>query len=506
MIAYILIESYLFLGLSVLGAAYNVSSTSEHCSDLFDFTGDAGLEAPTKVSNATYVPANTTSGIPAYCSILAHVETSGGDTRYLAYLPADGSDWVGTFVAHGCGGSCGSLGLDYAYGYGSFGNGYGRDAVAMGFMIIQNDLGHDSTLTNDTSSSWNAFRNNRTNENNFAFLSTHVTTVSGKALAEFYYGVYPKRSIFRGGSTGGRQGLISAARYPHDFDGIITGYGALNETGIGAIQYPYLAQVSQYGNGTQILSSADLYSLNAGALAVCDENDGLVDGVIDNSYACDFDPVTILCANKTLTTTHGCLDSMSKVAAARKMYGWPSNSYSNQLVYARYPPGSELSWALFTTAAGANFASSFTINAAFQQDLVNWTLDQYDWDVYPYATAYMEDIYSTDFTNLGVFRAKGGKILHYQGWADGSVAAGWNVEVYQKTIDTIGYNTTTDFHRLFMLPGAAHIDINQNVDGIVGWRADYYGMLNAWLDTGVAPETLVVEHWNYTTGAVIDTR
>lgn len=326
-------------------------------------------------------------------------------------------------------------------------------------------------------------------------------------MAQFYYDAQIKRSIWRGGSTGGRQAFINAARYPHDYDGIIAGYGALNETGIGAIQYPYLAQVSMYPNGTQILSSADLYSLNAGALAACDGNDGLVDGIIDNSYKCDFDPITILCSKKTLKTSGGCLANMDKVTCARRMYGYPSNSYSDKLVYARYPPGSELSWDLFTTVAGVQFATSFTMNAAFQQDLpLNWTLAEYDWNVDPYRTGYMEDLYSADFTGLEVFRSRGGKLLHYQGWADGSVAAGWNVELYQKTIDSIGYDKAADFHRLFMFPGMAHIDINQNFNGVVGWRTDYYDYINAWLDTGVAPDQLVIEHWNYTTGASINKR
>lgn len=126
---------------------FNVSTVNAHCEDIYAFTGDAGLEAPTKVVNVTLVPANTASGVPAYCSVLAKVASIGGSTTFLAYLPASGGDWSGTFVQHGCGGSCGAVGLDYIYGYGYPSTGFGRDAVKKGYMISVNDMGHDNAVT-----------------------------------------------------------------------------------------------------------------------------------------------------------------------------------------------------------------------------------------------------------------------------------------------------------------------------------------------------------------------
>jgi len=45
-----------------------------------------------------------------------------------------------------------------------------------------------------------------------------------------------------------------------------------------------------------ILASEYITSLHLGAVSACDANDGLVDGIVDPSYACDFDSVTILCS------------------------------------------------------------------------------------------------------------------------------------------------------------------------------------------------------------------
>ncbi|KAH8882769.1 tannase-domain-containing protein [Thozetella sp. PMI_491] len=119
---------------------------------------------------------------------------------------------------------------------------------------------------------------------------------------------------------------------------------------------------------------------------------------------------------------------------------------------------------------------------------------------------YMEDIYTADFTSLKVFRDKDGKILHYQGWADGVVAPGFNLQLFQETIDDVGYDVTSSFHQLFIYPGMTHSDVGYNINGTVGWRIDYYDALMSWLDTGVPPSRLIVQHWNITNGAPISTR
>ena len=53
-------------------------------------------------------------------------------------------------------------------------------------------------------------------------------TVVGKALTEAFYGKPPRYTYFVGGSTGGRQGLMEAQRYPEDYDGILSACPALN--------------------------------------------------------------------------------------------------------------------------------------------------------------------------------------------------------------------------------------------------------------------------------------
>jgi pimeloyl-ACP methyl ester carboxylesterase len=65
----------------------------------------------------------------------------------------------------------------------------------------------------------------------FAFRAVHVTAISAKEITRAYYGRPLRRAYFEGCSTGGRQGLILAQRFPDDFDGIVAGAPILNETG-----------------------------------------------------------------------------------------------------------------------------------------------------------------------------------------------------------------------------------------------------------------------------------
>jgi hypothetical protein len=49
---------------------------------------------------------------------------------------------------------------------------------------------------------------------------------------------------------------------------------------------------------------ADIISLHVGAVEACDVNDGLLSGIVDPSYKCDYDPVAILCSKRR---TSNCL-------------------------------------------------------------------------------------------------------------------------------------------------------------------------------------------------------
>ena len=54
----------------------------------------------------------------------------------------------------------------------------------------------------------------------FGHRAVHEMTVAAKAAIAAFYGKDTQRSLFASCSTGGRQGLMEAYRYPKDYDGI----------------------------------------------------------------------------------------------------------------------------------------------------------------------------------------------------------------------------------------------------------------------------------------------
>lgn len=155
---------------------------------------------------------------------------------------------------------------------------------------------------------------------------------------------------------------------------------------------------------------------------------------------------------------------------------------------------------------GWEFAQSFTRDAAFQQDLpLNWTIEDYDWETLPYMVGHMEDIYGVGSADLSIFRDKGGKIIHYQGWADGNVSPQWNLHYYQSVLKAMGgLQEVQKFYRFFMYPGMAHIDVSAS--STIAWNCDYYDYLEDWYLRDIAPDSLLVTHVNLTNNATLDYR
>ena len=57
----------------------------------------------------------------------------------------------------------------------------------------------------------------------FAWRAVHEMTVAAKGIVAAYYGRPAAHSYWNGCSTGGRQAMVEAQRYPNDYDGIIAG-------------------------------------------------------------------------------------------------------------------------------------------------------------------------------------------------------------------------------------------------------------------------------------------
>lgn len=253
-------------------------------------------------------------------------------------------------------------------------------------------------------------------------------------MCEFYYGVKPRLSYFRGLSTGGRQGLVAAQRFPADFDGIISGSPALNLSS-SILFMAWVAKLNRYPNGTSILKAADFQILEEASRNACDGNDGVLDRIVDPSYKCTFDPATILCG-LTNTTAKACLNE-DQVNVANGFYHGPQDSKGNSLGLGRINPGAESALSLYATddtsySAGYLFGQSGMASAIFEEDLpLSFSLEDFDWDNIP-PVSYMESFYSGTNADMSVFKRRGGKMIILDGWQDHQLVPQLTLEWYQR--------------------------------------------------------------------------
>jgi feruloyl esterase len=207
---------------------------------------------------------------PEFCQITGLIVP---EVRFEVSLPAK---WNGRLYMFGNGGYAGE-------------NLFGaarlrvRDrALAAGFAVAQTDTGHDAAREPLAS-----FALDPQKLADYAYRAVHVTAVTAKHVARTYYGSAVDRAYFQGCSTGGRQGLISAQRFPADFDGIVVGAPVLDFTGT-MIHYAKMNQALRHAPG--LIDKVGM--LASRIYSTCDAQDGLADGVIDDPRRCAFDPAT----------------------------------------------------------------------------------------------------------------------------------------------------------------------------------------------------------------------
>jgi feruloyl esterase len=273
---------------------------AQNCADL----SRPGLFPNTVVQSAAVVPANATTGMPAYCEVTAVIGPVPNSKITVVYrLPAE---WNGRMLGLGGGGFAGNLYLSLPL------SGPGRTAsvgLPRGYATAQTDGGHSNSLATDVS--WT--RNNPTAVTDFSHRAIHEMTVLGKQVVASHYGRPPTKSYYQGCSTGGRMGLMEAQRYPNDYDGIV----------VGAPVHTLLVQSStvvrdQIFKAPGAAIPPELMKIvHEAVLSACDAKDGLKDGVLTDPRRCGWNPKSLQCERGIAGS--GCL-TPPQVDALNKAY------------------------------------------------------------------------------------------------------------------------------------------------------------------------------------------
>jgi feruloyl esterase len=435
----------------------------------------AGLRALTgyefAVDAAVVVPA--AAGTPEHCRVVGLIAP---EIRFEVGLPAA---WNGRLYMFGNGGFAGE---SFAAPNRAARRGA---ALAKGFAVAQTNTGHDAEREPLAS-----FAASPQKVVDYAYRAVHLTAVTAKRVARAYYETAPVRSYFDGCSTGGRQGLVSAQRFPDDFDGIVVGAPVLD----------FVGTMVHYSRAHRALSVAPLSEekMRLVADAVyrgCDAADGLADGLIDDPRRCRFDPARDLARCDAVGTAGACV-SDSDVASLQAVYGEVSVQGRRRFpgfpvgaeAFSSGPAGGRSGWDPWFIRAGQPsisraFMESFFKYMATPGTEIDWrTLDP-ERDLSKLET--IASLLNATDPDLGAFRQRGGKILMYYGWADPALNPLMGVEYYERVRETMG-PATSDFFRLFMMPGVFHC-----AGGVGPDEVDTLTPLARWVEKGEAPERIV---------------
>lgn len=405
-------------------------------------------------------------GLPARCRVSG---TIAPEVRVETWLPLEG--WNGKLLVTGCYGLCGSIRADQM-----------EDAVVRGYATATTDGGHSDDK--DPDSRW-AYDNPQL-ETDFGHRAVHVTTLLAKALLHAFYGEHEQRAYFRGCSTGGRQALVAAQRYPDDFDGIIAG-APFHQT----LSVPYMIwadRANTAADGTPLLGEREARLLHAAALAACDSSDGLTDGIIGDPQHCDFSPESLACV---AGGNSDCL-SPEQVGAALKIYRGPPMGVGVRHSLGA-AVGSELAWPrqlLGSDGQPPRFRSTgqdWLRYHAFEPDPPA-TRDAIEFDFERDPPRLAAAAGRVGFTpDLARFEASDGRLIVYHGWADESLQPSHTIEYWRRAVQENGGEAALGrFARLFMLPGVGHCGGGPGAGDV-----DYLAALERWVELDVAPDMLV---------------
>jgi len=308
----------------------------------------AACAAVADMRNLTLVSAELreTEGGRPYCYVRGVIPPAIG---FHVQLPLP-DVWNGRFLMWGDGGKDGDL--DFA-----------DHRVAEGYAVANTNMGHDAGA--EPGSSFGL--DNRQAEIDFGYRAVHLTTVAGKEIVDAFYGRGATRAYFEGCSTGGRQGLMEAQRFPYDFDGIVAGAPAHLYQDLNASRTWYLQRMYEDGFAGSLSFDADgdgrpesrrkLDLLRDLVLEKCDGFDGIRDGVVDDPTRCDFRPARDLaehmCAGDV--NADGCF-TRRQLRNVEALYGGAHDGEGTR-VYPGFALGSEDQWNLYVPHAGNRYVA-----------------------------------------------------------------------------------------------------------------------------------------------------
>jgi feruloyl esterase len=422
----------------------------------------------------------------SFCRVAGRIRPEpGSDISFEVWLPLDA--WNGRFMGVGNGGFAGSIRYrDLA------------EAVNAGYATASTDTGHDESVT--PLASWAP--GNPEKLRDYGWRAVHLMTQAAKQLVVAFYDRPAKSSYFQSCSNGGRQGLMEAARFPNDYDGILAGAPAAQMTK--AVMSQIWVQQVQARPGAAFRPEQMAF-LQAEVLDQCDAIDGLEDRLVDNPSMCRIDVSQLSCEN---SGSASCF-SPPQVEALRLLYSGPPTSNGRNIAFPFPASGAEagrpipfLGWDGYIAAGGERPPQQIILTQGVLGDLATpplASIEDFDWETDPaQMSAALGGVLDVE-PDLTEYFERGGKLIIYHGWADAAIPPQQTIDFYTSVLQQSG-PAALHSSRLFMIPGMQHC--------YGGTGAELFGAtspagdgaqpennismaLRLWVETGRVPDAVI---------------
>jgi hypothetical protein len=476
-----------------------------------------GLKGNPVIKSVTSAKAMTAAKV-RYCLVTLVYGTNPNQNITIAVgLPLSASDggsggiegaWNGRTQGLGGGGCAGNLSVDAAVNTGYVGSG--------------TDGGHSG---GDCTPGVNADHTyNLGFIEDFFRVGIKQEILWSKRIAATYYGERPVFNYWNGCSTGGRQGYLLAQELGDELDGILASAPAMYWTRFQTAQmWGEIAMFERAGETPPgAIAPAKLLAVQKAAIAACDGNDGVMDGIIDDPRTCRFDASANICGKPGAPGSGSCLTS-AEADAVNKIWDGPRNEKGDRI------------W--FPLDRGTDFAI-LDGPAPFQLGVVQFEWNEKDpayvvglvpglfgppppskWDTvtlagpgldYPQVaqdgSRNIADVTDT-FGPLDAFKEHGGKMITFVGGNDQFIYPRGVLNYYRlmaqryrRDDDATGFAGVQRFYRLFHAPGVGHCGIpagvlgpNASLGDVGPWPqngADFKALVD-WVEKGNAPSEVI---------------
>jgi hypothetical protein len=403
-------------------------------------------------------------------------------------------DWNGKLLYLGTGGFGGAIPKSTA----TFSPGMLGDATCdgrgTGYAIVADDTGHPGA--GPFNSDW--VLTTPAVVDDFAFRSVHVVQAAAREIVRTRTGQAVSRAYFEGCSNGGREALISAQRYPTDFDGIVARAPLVNMTGLMTAGNRFARQLALPGARP---SRDKLTLLGNAQLAACDATDGLADGIIGLPSTCAAVIDTLRCPAGTDAPdclTDAEIDTFKTVRSATPL---PFAQADNLASYPGYPPGHEQdfgSWPVWIldglpTATPPLPPLKMNSQDQFLRYFIagNPSVDPLQMVLANFAPAFERESRRLDATNsnLGPFFDRGGKLIVWHGSADPALSINDTTAYVDAVRGARGAQADASM-RYYTSPGVLHCSQGPGADTV-----DLVTPLDSWVTSGTAPGAITARRY-----------